>query len=402
MDVWKGTLVLDEADFAQTNEKSELIHYLNCRATGTPVSRQNSKDPSITDTFDNFGITILTQRRGFDDNATESRAIPFYSERSDKKIPVAETDDMLKQGLQLQNELLYLRMRYYREIKIEKATWLEDIADSRLMASLLPLLAIAKFEPTVKETIISSVKEVEQAKIREKANSMDGQLIGYLWEKIKDGLFVYYRPGLFYVLENVEKDETDEIAKEQRTVLNAKILADHFKWNPITIGRVLTSLGIASKGLNNSVKVGKKTYRVIFFEPVMIEKRLKEFVFDYPSKHIFTLVTDTSEVTDSNCGGSQKTLTGYSDTDISQCKTETNNTGVSNVLVHSSVADGKPTYYFYPIPVGEKCSQCENLAVQYVIIHEEKKERLCEACFKRRQQNFTNAHWIRINGENPQ
>ena len=41
LDLWQGTLILDEADFANTNEKSELVHYLNCRATGTPLSRQN-------------------------------------------------------------------------------------------------------------------------------------------------------------------------------------------------------------------------------------------------------------------------------------------------------------------------------------------------------------------------
>ncbi len=85
MDLWQGTLVLDEADFANTNEKSELVNFLNCRATGTPLSRQNPNNPGVTDTFTNFGITIVTQRRPFDDNATESRALPFYSEARKEK-----------------------------------------------------------------------------------------------------------------------------------------------------------------------------------------------------------------------------------------------------------------------------------------------------------------------------
>ncbi|MDR0493078.1 MAG: hypothetical protein LBH74_05520 [Nitrososphaerota archaeon] len=38
LDLWRGTLILDEADFNNTNEKSELVHFLNCRATGTPLS----------------------------------------------------------------------------------------------------------------------------------------------------------------------------------------------------------------------------------------------------------------------------------------------------------------------------------------------------------------------------
>lgn len=41
LDIWKGTLVLDEADLRSTGETSELIHFLNSRATGTPIGRQN-------------------------------------------------------------------------------------------------------------------------------------------------------------------------------------------------------------------------------------------------------------------------------------------------------------------------------------------------------------------------
>jgi hypothetical protein len=163
------TLVLDEADFANTSEKSELIHFLNCRSTGTPLSRQNPKNVRLTDTFCNFGLTIVTQRRPFDDNATESRAIPYYSEASDKKLPVIETDEMLQQGLELQNKLLYLRMKYYQQVVIDKEAWLNDLCDPRLVATLLPLLALSKYEPSLKVTISETSKDVEKAKIEDKS-----------------------------------------------------------------------------------------------------------------------------------------------------------------------------------------------------------------------------------------
>ena len=130
-DLWQGTLALDEADFSNTSEKSELIHFLNCRATGTPVSRQNPKNARITDVFANFGLTIVTQRRQFDDNATESRSLPYYSEVTEEKLPVVETDEMLKTGLSLQNKLLYLRMIHYRDVVINKSYWMEEITDPR-------------------------------------------------------------------------------------------------------------------------------------------------------------------------------------------------------------------------------------------------------------------------------
>jgi hypothetical protein len=193
LDIWQGTLVLDEADFANTNEKSELIHFLNCRATGTPVSRQNPKNPKYTDTFANFGITICTQRKPFDDNATESRALPYYSEATDKKIPVLETDEMLNEGYELQNKLIYLRMIYYKSVNIDKSQWIDDLTDHRLIATLLPMLALSEYEPDLRTIITDNAKAFQRAKIEEKANSMDGTLINCLWEKIKDGFFAEYQ-----------------------------------------------------------------------------------------------------------------------------------------------------------------------------------------------------------------
>ncbi len=297
MDLWQGTLVLDEADFANTNEKSELVHFLNCRATGTPLSRQNPKNPKVTDAFSNFGLTIVTQRRPFDDNATESRALPFYSQTSDKKLPVIETDEMLKQGLELQNKLLYLRMKYYQQISINKEAWVNGLKDHRLVASLLPLIALSKHEPSLKDTITKTAKEVEKAKIEEKANSMDGLLINVLWEKISEGLFDKWRPNIFYILDRRDIETVDQRETEHKTALTTKDLADQFKWSPQSIRKAIGSLGIAEKGLPTQVKVEGHNSRVIFFDPRRIEKRLREFVVNYaPGK-----VTEVTGVTDLAC-----------------------------------------------------------------------------------------------------
>lgn len=300
LDLWQGTLVLDEADFANTNEKSELVHFLNCRATGTPLSRQNPKNPSITDTFSNFGLTIVTQRRPFDDNATESRAIPYYSEVSDKKLPVIETDEMLKQGLQLQNKLLYLRMKYYRKITINKEAWIENVNDHRLVASLLPLIALSNYEPSLKDMITKTAKEVEKAKIEEKANSMDGLIVNLLWEKINENLFEKWRPNIFYILESREMEVKDEIEKEHKTALTTKHIADLFKWSPQSIRKALASLGIVEKGLKSQVKVDGRNTKVIFFDPCRLEKRLREFVIDYKPGQVGE-VTRVTGVTVSLC-----------------------------------------------------------------------------------------------------
>ncbi|MDD3792821.1 MAG: hypothetical protein PHY74_06790 [Candidatus Bathyarchaeota archaeon] len=309
LDLWQGTLVLDEADFANTTEKSELVHFLNCRATGTPLSRQNPKNPKVTDTFTNFGLTILTQRKPFDDNATESRALPFYSEASDKHLPVIETDEMLKEGLSFQNKLLYLRMKYHQEIAIKKDSWIDELVDHRLIASLLPLLALSRYEPTLKDTITETAKAVQKLKIEEKTNSMDGLLVNYFWEKISEGLFKHWQSNTHFFLDQGGVEEQDDREHLDCKPLTTSDLALHFKWSSQSIRKAIKSLNIASSGLPPFIKEGGKSYRVIFFETERLEKRLKEFIVDYVPKSVFQtqnlvgdrLVTEVTGVTVSTC-----------------------------------------------------------------------------------------------------
>jgi len=328
LDLWQRTLILDEADFANTSEKSELIHFLNCRSTGTPLSRQNPKNPRLTDTFSNFGLTIVTQRRPFDDNATESRAIPYYSEASEKKLPVIETDEMLRQGLELQNKLLYLRMKYYQQVIIDKEAWLNDLCDHRLVATLLPLLALSNYEPSLKETISETAKDVERAKIEEKANSMDGQIINFLWEKISEGLFENWRPNVFYVLESREIEINDVFEKELKTALTTRHIADAFKWSPTSIRKAIGSLGIVEKGLSNQVRVDGHNTRVIFFDPRRLEKRLREFVVNYKPN----AVAEVTCVAVSGCDKQKGLLMSYfKNSDLPHKKIATDATSATEV-----------------------------------------------------------------------
>jgi hypothetical protein len=415
IDFWHGSIVLDEADFNNTNEKSELIHFLNCRATGTPISRQNSVDPNKTDVFDNFGITILTQRRGFDDNATESRAIPFYSQSSDKKLPILETDEMLMKGLQLQNKLLYLRMKYYRQVTIDKEAWVSDLSDHRLIAALLPLLALSKFNPALKDTITATAKAVEMAKIEEKANSMDGQLINCLWEKIKEHLFEEYQPNLYYVLESIDVTESDGKEIVQREALTTTMLAEQFKWSPTSIRKALNSLGIAEKGLSPVVRVNGKNVKVIFFMPDLIEKRLKEFVVGYGQDGV-TVATVATVATSFIPRGAPKQQTlnvdSAGDKPILALSLESSKFAVEALAKEcvscepvdnyvSSVSVFKPpfqsvktTYRYRQYTGGEYCPLCNSAKATVEIMDHKGDEFIrCQSCFEKMMATYTSVNW---------
>ena len=301
LDVWRGTLVLDEADFSNTSEKSELVHYLNCRATGTPVSRQDPKNPRITHTFYNFGLTILTQRKQFDDNATESRCLPFYSEKTEKQLPTVETDEMLKRGLELQNQLLFLRFKFFKKVEIDKSAWIEGLSDHRLIASLLPLLALSKHEPSVYDTITETGKQIEALKIEEKANSEDGIVTNLLWEKIQNDLFELWNNPLYYVLEQRElREEGEGGEREVKKPLTVSMIAEDLKWSTYRLRKTIRGLSLHRQGTPNVIKVGKKSWRIIFFEPEKLEKKLREFVVGYKPKELYEKlkVTEVTQVTD--------------------------------------------------------------------------------------------------------
>ncbi|MEM1589735.1 MAG: zinc ribbon domain-containing protein [Candidatus Bathyarchaeia archaeon] len=395
LDLWQGTLVLDEADMANTSERSEFIHFLNCRATGTPISRQDPQNPKRTHVFANFGLTILTQRRQFDDNATESRCLPFYSEVTDKQLPTIETDDMLKTGLELQDKLLYLRLTFFKQVIIDKSVWLGGLSDPRLNASLLPLIALSKFEPSAYEAIVQTAKEIERLKVEEKSASEDGLLVNYLWEKVQEGLWECWNNPYYYVLSKHEVEQVDDVEKEIKVPLTTSAVAEHFKWSAKTARKVIKGLSLCRQGVNAIVKVGKRSYRVILFEPEKLEKRLQEFVVDYEPGKLFE-VLELEKVTLSTLSKVRKhgevsvEVSGKTEGESTQC--------IRSVETVESVTKAEPDFLWREIPAAERCELCGKnpVTVEVNDIHGRQILRRCQSCFEKMQRQFSGSVWRRV------
>jgi len=276
LDLWRGTLLMDEADFARSDADSDLIHFLNARAQGTPITRQHPTDAARFDTFYSFGLTILGQRRHFRDDATENRAVPFYAEKTDLRIPTVEPDDMVVEGLKIQNMLLYLRLAYWDKFEIDKEFWLDEITDPRLMAALLPVIEMSKFAPTVMNLVTSTAKAVEAVKVRQKAASEDGVITNFLWDKVSEGLYATHN-GVWYVVDHVESHEKDEVVY----ALTTSLIAENLKWKPHTVRRIINSLSFGPRGAPDQIRLNAKICRPIWFAPEKFEKTLRDLVVDY-------------------------------------------------------------------------------------------------------------------------
>ena len=121
-----------------------------------------------------------------------------------------------------------------------------------------------------------------------------------LWDKIREGLFEVWNNPIYYFLDSRETIEERGVEREVKRPLTTSIIAQHLKWTTRRVRKVLKGLNICRKGIPDFVKVSGKAYRVIFFEPEKLEKRLREFVVDYKPGEIFEKmkVTQVTKVTD--------------------------------------------------------------------------------------------------------
>jgi hypothetical protein len=299
MDEWRGTLCLDEMD-VDAGENSEIIHYLNCRCYGTPISRQDPNNPRFAQVFDNFGLTIVTQRRAWQDDATENRTLPFYCEKSQKDLPTTELDEWIARGIKLQNKLLYLRLMFYDKVKINKAARVLGVKDHRLTAAVLPMLALSEFVPEIKDDLIEVLLELERLRREVRAQSDDGVIVNLLWDKFVEGLYSQHN-GSYFILSERIKDPTKK--EEKEVPLQTSEIKDHLGWTARKVRSVIHSLQLIDVPVPKVIHLTNGTYRPIFFSPERLVKRAEDFDPDFEESvqklpedlKSVTLVTDVTD-----------------------------------------------------------------------------------------------------------
>ena len=110
---FRGTLILEEADFRESDEKSEVITILNCGfEKNRPVIRCRKDDPDSLDVLPCYGPKVFATRHGFVDNALEARCLTFIMrETSREDIPALLGETCFKRAMSLRNKLLLWRLR---------------------------------------------------------------------------------------------------------------------------------------------------------------------------------------------------------------------------------------------------------------------------------------------------
>lgn len=147
LDLFRGTLVIDESDFRFSDEKAEVVKILNNgNARGFPVLRsevvglQREFSPRA---YQVYGPKLVATRGAFQDRALESRCLTeeLGNRRLRPGIPINLPPAFKAEALALRNKLLWFRLANYGEAAVDPAL-VDDAIEPRLNQVFVPLLSM--------------------------------------------------------------------------------------------------------------------------------------------------------------------------------------------------------------------------------------------------------------------
>lgn len=201
IEIFKWTLVLDEADFWASDTTTDIIKLLNNGyQKGSSIMRADW-DKFEPNCYNVYWPKIIWWRREFVDKATESRCLSNIMKRSNRKnIPISLDDNFYKESLELRNKLLKFRFDYYNNINL-KNTYLEEV-EPRLNQIINPILSIIDNSNIEKLVIDSLIKKQNDIK-EERKNSIFWAILLIIKIKFESRDIIYFK-DILYALDDIE------------------------------------------------------------------------------------------------------------------------------------------------------------------------------------------------------
>jgi len=187
LDAFRGTLIIDEADFRLSDERAEVTKILNQgNAKGFPVLRSevSANREFNPRAYHVFGPKLVATRGAFEDRALESR---FLTEEMGQgglreDIPISLPSAYKEEALHLRNQLLLFRFR-----NRHCASTLHDVIDRtvepRLNQIFLPLLSVVD-----DESVKAELRELARLYNREMIAERGMDAEAHILEIIRDML----------------------------------------------------------------------------------------------------------------------------------------------------------------------------------------------------------------------
>ena len=190
IDAFRGTLVLDEADFRFSDKTAEIVKILNNgNVSGIPVLRtmQNQQREFNPQAFQVFGPKVVAMRGAYDDRALESRFLTEVMGNAPLRadIPINLPTAVKDEALALRNKLLLYRLRNRNALRLRPDTAIRDVAP-RVNQILTPLLTLVD-DPVSRDALVGFARAMHDGIVAERGLTTEAQLLDVVRELTGSG-----------------------------------------------------------------------------------------------------------------------------------------------------------------------------------------------------------------------
>ncbi len=212
---FRGTLVLDEADFSDSTEKGEVVTILNCGfEKGRPIVRCSKDDPNTLEILPCFGPKVFATRYTFDDVALEARCITTKMEETERDDILSILDDtFFREEMKLRNKLLLWRFRHFNKVEYNAIRDIElGKLEPRMKQTSLPYALMFKDMPEVLERFRVFIHKYQSEIIEKRFESEQGRIIFAFFTLAAEHGKQYVSSGMItsYINENFKMDITSQ------------------------------------------------------------------------------------------------------------------------------------------------------------------------------------------------
>lgn len=176
IDSYRGTLVLDEMDFTQSDTSAAIIKMLNVGyQKGSPVLRvEKVVDKFKVVPFYTYGPKVLVTRTKFRDQALESRCLAVVMTHTalDEKVKLEMDDESKAEAQTLRNKLLMWRFRNYGTMKVDPHHRIPGLSP-RMIQVVRPILQCVK-DDKMKEELLTLFRDQDRKQELERQDTIEG------------------------------------------------------------------------------------------------------------------------------------------------------------------------------------------------------------------------------------
>jgi len=189
IDMFRGTLIIDEADFASSDSDAEIIKILNVGYYKTGIVLRSEKDPATNadnwapQVFRVFGPKLLATRKPFTDRATESRCLTrrMSTARPRPDISYILGPEFWAEATAIRNQLLRYRLEMWRPAVSVDPALADDSVEPRLNQVTMALKSIVD-DPEMRGEIDGFIRAYNATIISDRQMSLPALVVQALVE----------------------------------------------------------------------------------------------------------------------------------------------------------------------------------------------------------------------------